>query len=174
MRSNKLAALAVSTVVGWYAAAGVASADPEPAPPPPGPASTTIDGTGTFQVGTDIAPGTYSSAGPADNGACYWKRMSGDTLVDNAMSKKAQVVQIDATDTSFKTSDCQQWQMIDNCLPGCGPQGAAPADILGQLGRMMLRPAPDAPAPGGTGPQPGPSSGPLPGPSEPLPAESGG
>ncbi|MDT7765931.1 MAG: hypothetical protein QOC63_5351, partial [Mycobacterium sp.] len=29
---------------------------------------------GTYTVGKDIQPGTYSSAGPVGNGACYWKR----------------------------------------------------------------------------------------------------
>jgi hypothetical protein len=149
MRSNQLAAMGAFVLVGWCASAGMAAADPTPAPPP-GP-KTSIDSNGTYQVGTDIAPGTYSSAGPIENGACYWRRVSGDTVVDNAMTKQPQVVQIDATDTSFKTSDCQPWQKIDDCLPGCGPPTPAAGDVLGQLGRLLLRP-----------------------PSGPLPAEGGG
>ena len=85
-----------------------AQADPEPAPPPSEPASppagiphrdppkTTIDADGTYAVGKDIQPGVYSSAGPVGDGACYWKRVNGTNIVDNAMSKKAQIVQIDA------------------------------------------------------------------------------
>ena len=57
---------------------------------------TTIDADGTYAVGTDIQPGVYSSAGPVGDGACYWKRVNGTNIVDNAMSKKSQIVQIDA------------------------------------------------------------------------------
>jgi hypothetical protein len=47
-------------------------------------------------VGTDIAPGTYESAGPAAEG--------------DALTKKSQIVQIDPTDTAFTTNDFQPWQ----------------------------------------------------------------
>jgi len=85
-------------LAGWAASAGVAGADPDPAPPPA--PKTTIDKDGTYAVGTDIAPGIYSSAGPVDNGTCYWKRLGNPdgNLIDNALSKKPQVVQIDPTD----------------------------------------------------------------------------
>ena len=118
----------------------IANADPAPpAPgPAPGPANVGMDTSGTYVVGTDIAPGTYSSPGPVEGGVCYWKRVAGDTVVDNAMSKKPQIVQIAATDTSFKTSQCQPWQKIDDCLPGCGPAPMNPAEVLGQLGRIAL------------------------------------
>jgi hypothetical protein len=108
-----------------------------------------IDKDGTYTVGTQIAPGTYSSAGPVGDGACYWKRTSGNQVVDNAMSKKPQIVQIEATDTSFKTSDCQPWQKIDDCLPGCGPAAPNPGDLLSQLGGLVLN-HPAGPPPAGT------------------------
>jgi hypothetical protein len=132
---------AVALLAGCWLPAGIARADPaQPAPPPlPGPIHPSIDKDGTYKVGTDISPGTYSSPGPAGTGVCYWRRVSGDTVVDNAMSKKPQIVQIDATDTSFKTSDCQPWQKIEDCLPGCAPAGANPMDVLGQLGNLMLQ-----------------------------------
>ena len=117
---------------GCCASTAIAYADPAP---PPGPKST-IDHDGTYTVGTDIAPGTYSSAGPVGDGACYWKRVSGGNIVDNALSKKPQVVQIEATDTTFKTSGCQQWQLTD-CMPGCGPPPVNPGDVLGQIGRLF-------------------------------------
>ncbi|MGV7852305.1 hypothetical protein PJM29_29475, partial [Mycobacterium kansasii] len=60
-------------LAGWAGSAGVAAADPQPAPPPA--PKTTIDHDGTYTVGADIAPGTYSSAGPVGNGTCYWKRL---------------------------------------------------------------------------------------------------
>ena len=163
---------AALALVGWCASAAIAFADPEgePAPgPPPGP-QTTFAGDGTYAVGSEIMPGTYSSAGPTEGGACYWKRVSGEKLVDNALSKKAQVVRIEAGDTAFKTSDCQQWSKIDDCLPGCGPQGASPAAILGQLGQLVLG------NPGAATGAPPPAGGPAPAASNPTakPAPSGG
>ncbi|OBK43083.1 hypothetical protein [Mycobacterium sp. 1081908.1] len=118
-------------LAGWAASAGVAGADPTPAPPP-GP-KTAIDHDGTYAVGTDIAPGIYSSAGPVGDGTCYWKRSGNPdgNLVDNALSKKPQVVQIDPTDKSFKTTGCQPWQLTpDAALPPSAP----PAGVQGTLG----------------------------------------
>src|SRR5690242_18122709 len=89
-------------LAGWAVSAGVAGADPEPSPAPPSPSpapspapagKTTIDKDGTYAVGSDIAPGIYSSAGPVGNGTCYWKRIGNPdgNLIDNAISKKPQV-----------------------------------------------------------------------------------
>jgi hypothetical protein len=109
---------------------------------------TTIDADGTYAVGQDIQPGTYSSAGPVGSGACYWKRVSGSSIVDNALTKKAAVVQIAPTDTAFTTNECQSWQLTDAPLPAQPGAG----DILGQLGQIILR------NPGGSGPPPPPSN----------------
>ncbi len=60
---------------------------------------------GTYKVGTDIVAGTYASAGPVEGDKCYWKRIGGPdgaTTLDNALSGKPQVVQIDPTDTAFQ------------------------------------------------------------------------
>ena len=117
-KSTSVAAAALM-VLGWGSAAGLASADPPaPAPTPhhldgrPAGPKTTIDHDGVFAVGTDIVPGTYTSAGPVGNGVCYWKRLGDDAKqpIDNAMSKKPQVVRIDPTDKTFKTDGCQAWQ----------------------------------------------------------------
>ncbi|WP_082977412.1 hypothetical protein [Mycobacterium sp. 852002-50816_SCH5313054-b] len=131
------------------ASLGVAGADPEPTPPPapaasPGPSpspaaspaagpKTTIDHDGTYAVGSDIAPGIYSSAGPVGDGTCYWKRTGNPdgNLVDNALSKKPQVVQIDPTDKSFKTTGCQPWQLTPDATP---PPSTPPAGVQGTLG----------------------------------------
>lgn len=139
-------------VVGWAASYAVAGADPDddpgpapgpasgapvsPAPPGPAPAAsgpkTSIDKDGTYAVGSDIAPGVYSSGGPVANGTCYWKRSSADgTLIDNAMSKRPQVVQIDPGDKAFKTSGCQPWQLTPDAVP---PATAPPAGVQGTLG----------------------------------------
>ncbi|AGB26524.1 hypothetical protein Mycsm_06372 [Mycobacterium sp. JS623] len=147
MRSTRTTAAAGIVLLGWAASPAIASADPAPAPPP-GP-KTTIDGDGTYAVGKDIQPGTYSSAGPVGDGACYWKRTSGTTIVDNALSKKAQIVQIDATDTSFTTNECQAWQLTDAPVPQSGPGDLMGA--LGQLGQIIARNPGGAPPPANPG-----------------------
>jgi len=138
MRPTRRAAAAAVVLAGWWAAAPLAHAQPappQPAPAPPAPAEipaglkTTIAADGSYAVGTDIAPGNYQSAGPVDDGACYWKRTAGDELVDNALTKKPAFVQILPTDTTFSTSDCQVWQLTDAPPP---PQ-PGPGDLLGQL-----------------------------------------
>lgn len=140
-------AAAALVAVGWAASASVAGADPTTTPAPaPAPSTapstapasgpkTTIDHDGTYAVGTDIAPGTYSTAGPVGKGTCYWKRVAPDgSLIDNAISKKPQVVQIDASDKAFKTNGCQPWQA------GPPPDGSAPpADLPGPAAGAQLQ-----------------------------------
>ena len=116
--------LLVVTVACVGTGVGVAAADPiTPAPvPAPGPV-TAIDRDGTFTVGTQIVPGVYSSAGPAEGTKCYWRRIGADNVtLNNALSSQPQVVQIEATDVAFKTSGCQPWQLTDGAaLPGQTP-----------------------------------------------------
>ena len=88
-------------------------------------------------MGTDILPGTYTSAGPTGDTACYWKRVNGADVVDNALTKKPQVVQIDPGDTAFTTSHCQPWQLSD-CMPGCAPAPQNPLGLLGDLGAFLI------------------------------------
>jgi hypothetical protein len=143
-------------LLGWGSAAGLASADPPaPAPTPaPRPGSapagpkTTIDHDGVFAVGTDIVPGIYTSAGPVGNGVCYWKRIGDDAKqpIDNAMSKKPQVVKIDPTDKTFKTDGCQAWQKDDAAVPDPGKSPADAGLPLGILNTLIGGGAPP-PAP---------------------------
>ncbi|MDP7701857.1 hypothetical protein [Mycobacterium sp. TY815] len=157
MGSKQIAArtgVAALLVAGWFSAAGISAADPDPTPAPepvpaptpaPAPAGapaagspkTTIDHDGIFTVGTDIAPGTYSTAGPVGTGTCYWKRTGNPdgALIDNAMSKKPQIVQIEPTDKTFKTSGCQPWQPTSDAPPPNtpGPQVQAGLGILNGL-----------------------------------------
>ena len=89
-----------------------------------------MDHDGIFIVGTDIQPGTYASAGPVPDGTCYWKRMAdlhGGDIIDNAFTKQAQLVSIDATDKAFKTSGCQTWQKTDAAAPPPPDTSALPA-----------------------------------------------
>jgi hypothetical protein len=151
-KSTTIAAAAL-VVLSWGAAAGLASADP-PAPPAPAPGTppagpkTTIDHDGVFAVGTDIVPGVYTSAGPVGTGVCYWKRLGDDAKqpIDNAMSKKPQVVKIDATDKTFKTDGCQAWQKNDAAVPDPGKSPAEAGLPLGILNTLLGGGAP-APAP---------------------------
>lgn len=136
---------AALVIGGWAMSAAVAYGDPEPTPAPaPSPAEssagapetgakTTIDHDGTFAVGTEIEPGTYSTAGPVANGTCYWKRMGNPdgNIIDNSMSKKPQVVQIEPTDKAFKTDGCQAWQLTPDATP---PANTPPAGVQGALG----------------------------------------
>ena len=93
-----------------------------------------MDHDGTYAVGTDIPPGIYSSAGPVGNGTCYWKRVNGSDTVDNAISRKPQVVRIDAGDTAFKTDGCQPWQLTPDAAP---PGPLSPLAAGAQLGGLI-------------------------------------
>jgi hypothetical protein len=79
-------------------------------PPPPGQPATTFSGNGTYQVGVDIAPGTYRSAGSAEGTTptCYWARLkslSTSDIINNNISPGPQVVEIRPTDAAFLTKD---------------------------------------------------------------------
>jgi hypothetical protein len=162
VRSKSTAIAAAALIaLSWGAAAGLASADPPapppgPAPGPPGPGpKTTIDHDGTYAVGTDIVPGTYTSAGPIGSGVCYWKRLGDDAKqpIDNAMSKKPQVVKIDPTDKTFKTDGCQAWQKNDAAIPDPGKSPAEAGLPLGILNSLI---GGGAPPPSPPQPQPQP------------------
>lgn len=151
MRSKAAAVAAAMFVVAGAVALGPAAADPaDPTGPSPGPApgpspapaagpATAIEADGHYAVGTDIAPGTYTSAGPVEDGTCYWKRSRDGKLLDNAMTKKPQVVRIEPTDTEFRTSGCQPWT-LDNSAQAKTPLDAASAEarLRGDIGRLNL------------------------------------
>jgi hypothetical protein len=129
-RTSKLIASYVCCAVIPLVGSPVALADPTPAPPAP---ATTIDHDGTYTVGTQLAPGTYATAGPAEGSTCYWKRVGGEggtSTLENAISKKPQIVQIEPTDTAFKTDGCQPWQQTD---------AAPPSDTPSWLAQLQLR-----------------------------------
>jgi hypothetical protein len=118
---------ATLVLVGGGIYAGIASADP-PAPPPE--PKTTIDHDGRYVIGTDIAPGVYSSAGPVGSGGCYWARLSsldGSDIIDSAMSSKPQVVEIQTSDKVFKTDGCQPWRKTDSVSAQGENTGEIPA-----------------------------------------------
>jgi hypothetical protein len=80
-------------------------------PPPPLGPKTTVDSDGTYQVGVDIVPGTYRSAGGT---GCYWARLKSlntSDVINNNISDGPQVVGIQPTDAAFLTKNCGPWQM---------------------------------------------------------------
>jgi hypothetical protein len=170
VKSTSMSAAAAALVVmGWTAFSGTANADPaapSPAPAPPngnapaGGPKTTMDHDGVFNVGSDIVPGTYTSAGPVGTGVCYWKRLGDDAKqpIDNAMSKKPQIVRIDPTDKTFKTDGCQAWQKNDAAVPDPGKSPAEASLPLGILNSLMG---------GGNAPAPAAPPAPAPAPSKP-------
>ena len=129
MGRSKITLVAAVAAAALLPVSGGATADPTTSSPAPAPApssvpQTTMDHAGTYAVGTDIVAGTYSSAGPVEGDKCYWKRVGGDdgnTTLDNALTGKAQVVQIEPTDKAFKTNGCQPWQLTDAPPPGENP-----------------------------------------------------
>lgn len=141
-------------VAGYCAAAEPVWADPPPAPSPaptsgpPAAPRTVIDADGSYAVGTDIEPGTYRTDGPVAGQACYWKRVKDGEMVDNALTKKPQIVQIEPTDTTFKTDRCQPWQKTE-CPPDCATAPPRPATLPGQLKDLLDHPPQPPTATGG-------------------------
>lgn len=76
-----------------------------------------LDGDGSYQVGSDIKPGTYVSSGNSDGG-CYWERAKdasggADAIIANDNVMGASYVTVAAGDKIFKTSGCKEWQLVD-------------------------------------------------------------
>lgn len=75
-------------------------------------ADNTIQGTGTFLVGSDIQPGEYRAAASP---GCYWARLSSlDTsdIVDNDNADGPVVVEILPSDKAFQASGCASFHKI--------------------------------------------------------------
>ncbi|WP_019073257.1 hypothetical protein [Streptomyces hokutonensis] len=76
-----------------------------------------IPGDGTYVVGSDIKPGTYSTKGPQGGliTSCYWARLSStsgevkDIIANNATSGRTTVT-ISASDKAFTTTGCKPWK----------------------------------------------------------------
>jgi len=87
---------------------------------PTSPASsgyTTIPGEGTFRVGADFQPGTYTSSPAEAAHHCYWYRLgdlSGTSSgqIASGYTLGPVYVTISSTDAAFKTEGCQTWQKV--------------------------------------------------------------
>ncbi|MET7691942.1 hypothetical protein ABZT06_28845 [Streptomyces sp. NPDC005483] len=92
-----------------------------------------VSGDGDFQVGSDIKPGTYRTTGNSD-GMCYWERAkdaSGETdsLLANDNVTGTSYVTVKATDKLFKSSDCNDWEAVDE-----KPKGSPASRMSGDGG----------------------------------------
>ncbi|MEU2438200.1 hypothetical protein ABZ595_18690 [Streptomyces rubradiris] len=85
------------------------------APAAKGTPAASMDGDGgIFEVGTDVAPGTYKSTGNAD-GSCSWERLKDagdgtDSVLAHGNVTGTAVVTLSASDRYFKTNDCGDWK----------------------------------------------------------------
>ncbi len=88
---------------------------PAPAAAPPG--LPTTFGEGSFVVGTDIAPGTYYTPGPAGTQYCYWERFkdptsAAESIIANHLGRGPATVTIDAGDGAFNNRWCGTWTKV--------------------------------------------------------------
>lgn len=88
-------------------------APPPQADPVPVPADITVSD-GTYEVGAEITPGKYKSAGTRPGEfRCYWARLKGDDeirdLITNHLDDGPTTVVIKASDKYFKTQGCVEW-----------------------------------------------------------------
>ncbi|MFD7710709.1 hypothetical protein [Streptomyces sp. NPDC059786] len=92
-----------------------------------------FSGDGTFEVGKDVKPGTYRTTGNTD-GMCYWERAkdaSGemDSLIANDNVTGTSYVTVVAGDKLFKSTDCEDWEAVDEKAKGTGsPATSAKGD----------------------------------------------
>ncbi|MDQ0775147.1 hypothetical protein QF026_003613 [Streptomyces aurantiacus] len=93
-----------------------------------------FQGDGDFEVGSDVQPGTYRTAGNTDD-LCYWERAkdaSGemDSILANDNVSGTSYVTILKSDNLFKSSGCKDWEAVD--AKGSG----TPATLIKGAGGM--------------------------------------
>ncbi|RST03160.1 hypothetical protein EF910_21525 [Streptomyces sp. WAC07149] len=89
-------------------------------------------GSGTFQVGSDLQPGTYRTTGNKGLG-CYWERAkdaSGevDSIIANDNVTGTSYVTIEAGDKLFKSNGCNDWETVDPKAVSDAPKTEAAGD----------------------------------------------
>lgn len=89
------------------------------APAKPAVVTVTISGDGTFAVGSQVKPGTYRAAVPADSYGCYWERLKGasgdfdEILANGDGDSGAQVVvTVKSSDKFFHAEGCGTWTKV--------------------------------------------------------------
>jgi hypothetical protein len=86
---------------------------PAAAPPSAAPGSLTTFGDGVWEVGVDVAPGKYKTAG-TDSYGCYYARLKAndgtvDDIISNGFGQGPVTVTVKPTDGYFETSGCVDW-----------------------------------------------------------------
>ena len=110
----------VRGVFAWAFPEASSATMPGAAPaPPPASSLPTEFGNGSFEVGVDVAPGTYRSAGPADARIpfCSFARLKTagasyadlDQVIDIQNVQGPAIVTIDPSDGGFFSQNCQTW-----------------------------------------------------------------
>ncbi|MFJ8016364.1 hypothetical protein [Streptomyces sp. NPDC096339] len=99
---------------------------------------TAFKGSGTFEVGKDVQPGTYRTTGNGSAG-CYWERAKdssgeADSIISNDNVTGASYVTIADTDKIFKTNDCKAWEAVDPKAAGGSPK----TEFSGKAGMLKV------------------------------------
>ncbi|MBC9716755.1 hypothetical protein H9Y04_29900 [Streptomyces sp. TRM66268-LWL] len=97
-----------------------------------------IEGDGDFEVGADVKPGTYKTAGN-DDGMCYWERLKDskgelESILANDNVTGTSYVTIKTGDKLFKSSGCKGWTAVDEAAKG-SPKGG---DVKGDGGMFKV------------------------------------
>ena len=84
--------------------------EPEPTSPPEG--SSADFGDGTFQVGSDVQPGTYRTR--ESSSGCYYARLGGfsgefEDILANGNATGPAIVTIEPTEAGFESNGCGTW-----------------------------------------------------------------
>jgi hypothetical protein len=113
-----LTMIAIITHHGDPSTTATAHSQGQALPPPADPPGlATTFGEGKFTVGTDIAPGTYRTTGPAGHLDCYWERLKHtsdgtDSIIANNLGPGPATVTIDHNDGAFQTRWCNTWTKV--------------------------------------------------------------
>ncbi|WKU45213.1 hypothetical protein Q3V23_14675 [Streptomyces sp. VNUA116] len=96
-----------------------------------------LKGNGTYQVGSDIEPGTYRSLG--NKLGCYWERAkdsSGDpdAILANDNVIGASYVTVKTEDKIFKTQGCKSWERVAEGQASGSPKTEMPGNGMYKVG----------------------------------------
>jgi hypothetical protein len=91
-------------------------------------------GDGTYQVGTDVQPGTYRTRAGSPN--CYWERLrnfSGgmNGILANGTTSAPSIVTIESTDVGFNSQGCGTWTKDLSAITNSKTSFGAGAYIVG-------------------------------------------
>jgi hypothetical protein len=108
--------------------------EPEPQKPEPQKPSFASFGDGTYQVGTDIQPGTYRTRVGSPN--CYWERLKNfgggiNAILANGGTNAPAIVTIEPTDAGFNSEGCGTWTKDLSAITASKTSFGAGAYIVG-------------------------------------------